>query len=133
MLEVIYLMKQVFWKKAREKIEGQVTPSNCGFFIGKRIMSPSVELSVTPTKAIAKILLNTTEGIFAKQEMLYKIGWCYTYTMDKRYDRTYLVEFAWLNISPNRRMYVKEGEKQEIVPFSLCSCFSCNQMLKRLS
>ena len=67
MLEVIYLMKQVFWKKAREKIEGQVTPSNCGFFIGKRIMSPSVELSVTPTKAIAKILLNTTEGIFAKK------------------------------------------------------------------
>ena len=133
MLEVIYLMKQVFWKKAREKIEGQVTPSSCGFFIGKRIMSPSVELSVTPTKAIAKILLNTTEGIFAKQEMLYKIGWCSTYTMDKRYDRTYLVEFAWLNISPNRRMYVKEGEKQEIVPFSLCSCFSCNQMLKRLS
>ena len=86
-------------------------------------MSPSVELSVTPTKAIAKILLNTTEGIFAKQEMLYKIGWCSTYTMDKRYDRTYLVEFAWLNISPNRRMYVKEGEKQEIVPFSFMFLF----------
>ena len=61
MLEVIYLMKQVFWKKAREKNEGQATSSNCGFFIGKRIMSPSVELSVTPTKAIAKILLNTIE------------------------------------------------------------------------
>ena len=133
MLEVIYLMKQVFWKKAREKIEGQVISSNYGFFIGKKIMSPSVELSVTPTKAIAKILLNTIEEIFAKQEILYKIGWCSTYVMDKRYDRTYLVEFAWLNISPNRRMYVKEGGKQEIVPFSLCSCFSCNQMLKRLS
>ena len=133
MLEVIYLMKQVFWKKAREKIEGQVISSNYGFFIGKKIMSPSVELSVTPTKAIAKILLNTIEEIFAKQEILYKIGWCSTYVMDKRYDRTYLVEFAWLNISPNRRMYVKEGVKQEIVPFSLCSCFSCNQMLKRLS
>ena len=94
MLEVIYLMKQVFWKKAREKNEGQATSSNCGFFIGKRIMSPSVELSVTPTKAIAKFFLNTIEEIFAKPEILYKIGWCSTYTMDKRYDRTYLVEFA---------------------------------------
>ena len=75
----------------------------------------------------------TIEGIFAKQEILYKIGWCSSYTMGKRYDRTYLVEFAWLNISPNQKIYVKEGQKQEIVPFSLCSCFSCNQMLKCLS
>ena len=120
-----------FLEKAKEKIEEQV--SNCRFFIGKRIMCLSVELSVTPTKAIAKILLNTIEEIFAKQEILYKIGWCSTYTMGKRYDRTYLIEFAWLNISPNQKIYVKEGEKQEIAPFSLCSCFSCNQMLKYLS
>ena len=46
-------------------------------------MCLSVELSVTPTKAIAKILLNTIEEIFAKQEILYKIGWYSTYTMGK--------------------------------------------------
>ena len=120
-------------EKTKEKIEEQIISSNCGFFIGKRIMCLSLELSVTPTKAIAKILVNTIEGPFAKQEILYKIGWCSSYTMGKRYDRTYLVEFAWLNISPNQKIYVKEGEKQEIVPFSLCSCFSCNQMLKCFS
>ena len=95
-------------------------------------MCLSVELLVTPTEAIAKILLNSIEEIFAKQKILYKTGWCSSYTMDKRYDSTYLVEFAWLNISPNQKMYVKEGEKEEIVPFSLCSCFTCNQMLKCL-
>ena len=50
-----------FLEKAKEKIEEQVTSSNCGFLIGKRIICLSVELSVTPTKAIAKILLNTIE------------------------------------------------------------------------
>ena len=33
-----------------------------------------VELLVTPTEVIAKILLNTIEELFAKQETLYKIG-----------------------------------------------------------
>ena len=89
MLDVIYLMKQIFWKK---KIEEQVTSSNCSFYIGKRVMCLSVELLFTPTEAIAKILFNTIEEIFAKQEILYKIGWCSSYLMDK---------FAWLNISPN--------------------------------
>ena len=37
-------------------------------------MRLSVELLVTPTEAIAKILLNTIDEIFAKQETLYKIG-----------------------------------------------------------
>ena len=58
----------------KKKIEEQVTFSNCGFNIRKRIMRLSVELLVTPTEAIAKILLNTIDEIFAKQETLYKIG-----------------------------------------------------------
>ena len=40
--------------------------------------------------------------------------------MGKRYDRTYLVEFAWMNISPNQKIYVKEGEKQEILVVIKC-------------
>ena len=86
------------------------------FLYWKRVICLSVELLVTPTEVIAKVLLNTIEETFAKQEILYKIGWCSSYIMDKRYDRTYLIEFAQLNISPNQKMYVKEGEEQEIVP-----------------
>ena len=105
----------------------------CSFYFGKRIMTFSVELSVSPTRAIAKVLLNTIEETFTKEENLYKIGWCSSYMIDKRYHRAYLVEFAWLNTSPNCKVYVKEGEKQKIIPFSLCSCFSCQEMLKCLS
>ena len=105
----------------------------CSFYFGKRIMTFSFELSVSPTRAIAKVLLNTIEETFAKEENLYKIGWCSSYMIDKRYDRAYLIEFAWLNISPNRKVYVKKDEKQKIILFSLCSCFSCQEMLKCLS
>ena len=48
----------------------------CSFYFGKRIMTFSVELSVSPTPAIAKVLLNTIEENFAKEENLYKTGWC---------------------------------------------------------
>ena len=105
----------------------------CSLYFGKRIMTFSVELSVSPTRAIAKVLLNTIEETFTKEENLYKIGWCSSDMIDKRYYRVYLIEFAWLNISPNRKVYVKKDEKQKIILFSLCSCFSCQEMLKCLS
>ena len=75
------------------------------------IMIFSVELLVSPTHAVTKVLLNATEEIFAKEESLSKIVWCSSYIIDKIYDRAYLIEFDWLNISPNCKVYVKEGEK----------------------
>ena len=96
-------------------------------------MTFSFELSVSPTRAIAKVLLNTIEETFAKEENLYTIGWYSSYMIDQRYDRAYLIEFAWLNISPNRKVYVKEDKDQKIILFSLCSCFRCQEMLKCLS
>ena len=70
MLDVIYLMKQIFWKK---KIEEQVTSSNCGFYIGKRVMCLSVELLFTPTEAIAKILFNTIEEFLQSKKYLIRL------------------------------------------------------------
>ena len=105
----------------------------CSFYFGKRTMTFSVELSVSPTRAIAKVLLNMLEETFAKEENLYKIGWCSSYMIDERYDRAYLIEIAWLKISPNRKVSVKEGEKQKFILFSLCSCFNYQEMLKCLS
>ena len=80
-------------------------------------MTISVELSVTLTEVIASTLLNIVEEHFAKQDLLYKIGWCSNYMLDKRYHSSYLTEFAWFNISPNCRFCVKEGEEQKIKPF----------------
>ena len=105
----------------------------CSFYFGKRVITYSVELSVSPTRAITKVLLDMIVETFAKEENLYDIGWCSSYIIDKRYDRAYLIEIAWLNMSPNRKVYVKESEKQKIIPSSLCSCFSCQEMLKCLS
>lgn len=93
-----------------KKIEEEITSSNCSFYFGKRVMTISVELSVTPTEVIASVLVNIVKEHFAKQDLLYKIGWCYNYMLDKRYHFSYLIEFAWFNISPNCRFYVKEGE-----------------------
>ena len=126
--------EETFLEDLKKLIDEHLSEAHqCSFYFGKRIKTFSVELSVSPTRAIAKVLLNTIEETFAKEENLYKIGWCSIYTIDKRYDRAYLIEFAWLNISTNRKVYVKEGKKQKIMPFSLCYCFSCQEMLKCLS
>ena len=64
-----------FLEKTKEKIEEQITSSNCGFFIGKRIMCLSVELSVTPTKEIAKILvIRLKEFLQSKKYFIRLVG-----------------------------------------------------------
>ena len=87
---------------------------------------------------------------FAKRKTLHEIGWCSSYMIDKRVlnlkefyekyeksldkmqSKSYLIESSWLNISSNRKLYKKEGEKSALVPFSLCKCFSCQSMLQCL-
>ena len=120
-------------------------------------MTLFVELTVVPIKEIANKLLFTVDTIldeyFAKRKTLHKIGWCSYYMIDKRVlnlkelyekykksldkmscvaSKSYLIEFSWLNISPNRKLYEKEGEKSTLVPFSLGKCFSCQSMLQCL-
>ena len=90
---------------------------------------------------------------FAKRKTLHEIGWCSSYMIDKRVlnlkkfyekykncldkmscmaSKSYLFEFSWPNISPNCKLYKKEGEKSTLAPFSLCKCFSCQSMLQFL-
>ena len=131
-------MKMHFCKnQKKKKIEEVVTSSKCSFYFGKRIMTLSVELATTPTGEIASdIIKNIDEAVnefFAKTKVLRKIGWCSSYNIDKRFHSVYLIELAWLNISPNRRIYEKPGVQYNFVPFSLCSCFSCKSMLECLS
>ena len=56
-----------------KKIEEQVTSSNCGLHIGKRVMCLSVELLFTPTEAIAKILFNTIEEFLQSKKYLIRL------------------------------------------------------------
>ena len=88
-----------------------------------------------------------------KKKILHEIGWYSSYLLDKRvlnskesYEKSnksldelsrmvsesYLIEFSWLNISPNHKMFKREGQKYELTPFSLCSCFNCKSMSRCL-
>ena len=114
-------------------------------------------MTIVPTSEIANKLIFTVDSIldeyFAKWKTLHEIGWCSSYIIDKRVlnskefcekykesldkmscvaSKSYLIEFSWLNISPNRKVYNKEGEKSTLVPFSLCKFFSCQSMLQCL-
>ena len=124
------------------------------FYYGKKRITLSVELTIVPTNEIANQLLFTVDSIldeyFAKRKTLHEIGWCSSYMIDKRVvnlkefyekyetsldkmqSKSYLIESSWLNISSNRKLYKKEGEKSALVPFSLCKCFSCQSMLQCL-
>ena len=81
--------EQTFLEDLKKLIDERLFEAHqCSFYFGKKAMTFFVELWVSTTRAIAKVLLNTIEETFAKEKNLYRIG-----------------------ISPNHKVYVKEGEK----------------------
>ena len=120
-------------------------------------MTFSVELYTPPSSEFASKLLFNIYAIldeyFAKKKILHEIRCCSSYLLDKRVlnlkeyfeksnksldellqtvSKSYLIEFSWLNISPNRKMFKRVGQKYELTPFSLCNCFNCKSMLRCL-
>ena len=113
------------------------------------MMTFSVELYTLLSSEFDAIL----DVYFAKENILHEIGWCSSYLLDKRVlnskeyyeksnksldellqtvSKSYLIEFSWLSISPNRKMFKRECQKYELVPFSLCNCFNCKSNLRCL-
>ena len=83
-----FMQRKSLFRKFKKKIEEVITSSNCSFYFGKRIMTFSLEVAVTPTAEIArKILRNVDEVVdayFAKTKILCEIAWCSSYILDKR-------------------------------------------------
>ena len=79
-----------------------------GFFCGKSVMVLSVEFESRLASDKARKILEIIEENFAKLKILCEIGWCSSYTIDKRAECKYLFELAWFNILPNRRIYEKK-------------------------
>ena len=52
-------------------------------------MAFSMELQVRPTEVVARKLLDILEEDFSKLKILREIGWCSSYTIDKRYQQGY--------------------------------------------
>ena len=44
-------------------------------------------------------------------------------------NKSYLIELAWLNVSPNQKLFKREGQKYSVEPFSLCNCFHCQKFI----
>ena len=46
----------------------------CSFYFGKRVMTFSVELSVSPTRTIAKVFLDAIEETFVKKKIFIRLA-----------------------------------------------------------
>ena len=104
-----------------------------GTFYNKKVMTVSIKLNKTDLEISKKLIFNIDSILdmyFGQKKALFKIGWCLSYMIDKRKTASEknLVEFSWVNVSPNRRVYEKEGEKYSLIPFSLCHCFNCKRI-----
>ena len=101
-----------------------------GTFYNKKVMTVSIKLNKTDLEISKKLIFNIDSILdvyFDQKKTLFEISWCSSYMIDKRkiVSEKNLDEFCWVNVSPNRRVYEKEGEKSSLIPFSLCNCFNC--------
>ena len=140
-----------FLKDVQKKVE-DLNVKDCSFYFGKKMISVSVEKYSAADSEFANKLLFIVDSIldicFGKKKTLYQIGWCSSYMIDSRiiksnekYDgsktsrevlqtnKSYLVELARLNVSPNRKLFKKERQKYSVEPLPLCNCFSCQKFI----
>ena len=62
-------MKKLFLQDLKKLIDERLFEAHqCSFYFGKKAMTFSVELWVSSTRAIAKVLLNAIEETFAKRK-----------------------------------------------------------------
>ena len=104
--------------------------ADVGTFYSKKVMTVFIELNKTDLEISKKLIFNIDSILdvyFDQKKTLFEISWCSSYMIDKRkiVSEKNLDEFCWVNVSPNRRVYEKEGEKNSLIPFSLCNCFNC--------
>lgn len=97
-----------FLKKSEKEIKELFSNVICGVSCGKRVMAISMEFESRMTSDNTRKMPEIIEENFAKLKILCEIGWCWSYTIDKRVERKYLFELSWFNISPNRRIYEKK-------------------------
>ena len=79
----------MFFQNAQKKLKSLPCNVTCGFYCGKRVMAFSMELQVRPTEVVARKLLDILEEDFSKLKILREIGWCSSYTINKRYQQGY--------------------------------------------
>ena len=113
--------EQQFLEDSKKEIESNASDLHCSFFSSRRIMCFSMEFGYFPTENQVRKLLEVIEENVSKIKILWLIGWCASYMIDKRDLEKFMAELSYFNISTNRNRL--QGDKTEFIPFSLCYCF----------
>ena len=99
-------------------------------YYSKKVKTLSVELNFASTLEISKknqicSVDSILDEYFGQKKTLYEIVSCSSYMIDKRKiaSGSYLVEFSWVNISPNRKVYKNKVKSLPCFLFSLYNCF----------
>ena len=74
------------------------------YYAGKHCICASFGSESLPSHGDVLKLVKLTEGHFAQKRKLREIGWCTNYMTDKRENNDFLVDFVFINYSPNRRI-----------------------------
>ena len=125
--------EEKFLNNAIEKIEQEIENCEVSYYLSKKSMSICYE-SLTMTETIARKLLKLADWLmdehFFQKNGLRELGWCRNYMLDRRsvnyhedkqvFKKTEIVEFYWLNNSPNRF-----HKQQFVTEVELCNCMHC--------
>ena len=125
--------EEKFLNNVIEKIEQEIENCEVSYYLSKKSMSICYE-SLTMTETIARKLLKLADWLmdehFFQKNGLRELGWCRNYMLDRRsanyhedkqvFKKTEIVEFYWLNNSPNRF-----HKQQFVTEVELCNCMHC--------
>ena len=85
-------------------------------------MCLSFQAEYFPSHEYAFKLVVLTEEQFAREKILRELGWCANYMMDKRENNYFIIDFAFINYSPNCRII---NDQLPADDFELCNCYIC--------
>ena len=125
--------EEKFLNNVIEKIEQEIENCEVSYYLSKKSMSICYE-SLTMTETIARKLLKLADWLmdehFFQKNGLRELGWCRNDMLDRRsvnyhedkqvFKKTEIVEFCWLNNSPNRF-----HKQQFVTEVELCNCMHC--------
>ena len=129
--------EEKFLNSVIEKIEQKIEDCEVSYCLNKKYMTICYE-SLTMTETIARKLLKMVDWLmeehFFQKNGLRELGWCSNYMLDKRscnyckdqqvFKKTEIVEFYWLNNSPNRF-----DKQQFVTEVEVCNCMHCRFFL----
>ena len=92
-------------------------------------MCVSFESQSLPCHGDVLKLVELTEEHFSQKKELRELGWCANYMMDKREKNDLLIDFVFINYSPNRRIV---DDQQSVVNFELYNCYFCSTFFEQL-